>query len=158
MAIDEGPEGIFFPLLGKNCCRQRVGRGRSLSIGFGERVPQMTRKTIDGFYGEWEVGTYSSAWRIVLDGKIVLGSLDVTDSVDELDQRLQNIKLGSVTAIKVLSQFDIRLEFDGDAHIDFIYASTEDDEIFHIFGPENIYLEYTSSRGWKVGRSNVSWS
>lgn len=158
MAIDANIQSTFAALIGKRCCRQRVGRGRSLSVGFGEKVPHSKPKTADPFYGEWELGTYSSAWRVIQEGRVVCGSSDVVDSIDELDERLQAIKLGAVLAIEALSQFDIRVKLDDEVCIDFICASAEDDEMFHIFGPESLYVEYTCSEGWKAGKSNAPWS
>jgi len=157
VAIDASVQGAFAGLIGKRCCRQRVGRGLSLSVGFGEKVPQSESKAADPFYGEWEFGTYSSAWRVIQEGRVVCGSSDVVDSIEELDERLQAIKLGAVLAIETLSQLDIRIKLDGEIYIDFICASAEDDEMFHIFGPESLYVEYTCRDGWKVGKSNAPW-
>jgi hypothetical protein len=84
--------------------------------------------------------------------------LDVVDSIDELDERLQAIRLGAVIAVEEQSQFEIRVKLDDGVFIDFICASAEDDEMFHIFGPESLYVEYTCPGGWKVGKSNTPWS
>jgi hypothetical protein len=127
-------------------------------VGFGKRVPHSKPKTADPFYGEWEIGTYSSAWRIIRAGRVVCGSSDVVDSIDELDERLQAIKLGAVVAVEALSQFDIRVKLDDEVFIDFICASEGDDEMFHIFGPERLYVQYTCPDVWKVGKSNAPWS
>lgn len=127
-------------------------------MGFGKKIPHSKSKTTDTFYGEWEIGTYSAAWRIIHKGHVVCGSSDVVDSIDELDTRLQAIQLGTVLTVEVISQFDIRINLDNGVCIDFICASAEDDEIFHIFGPENIYIEYMCPSRWKVGKSNVPWS
>jgi hypothetical protein len=127
-------------------------------VGFGEKVPHSKPKTADTFYGEWELGTYSAAWRVIREGRVVCGSLDVVDSIDELDERLQAIRLGAVIAVEEQSQFEIRVKLDDGVFIDFICASAEDDEMFHIFGPESLYVEYTCPGGWKVGKSNTPWS
>jgi hypothetical protein len=157
MIIDLEIQVALLPLIGKYCCRQRIGRGRSLSLGFGGKLPHSKPKTSDPFYGEWELGTYSAAWRIIREGRVVCGSLDAVDSIDELDERLQAIKLGKVLTIEVFSQFDLRVILDEDVCIDFICAAEDDDEMFHIFGPESLYIEYTCSDGWKVGKSNAPW-
>jgi hypothetical protein len=158
LAIGGEIQSAFAALIGERCCRQRVGRGRSLSLGFGSRVVHSRPKAEDSFYGEWELGTYSAAWRIVCDERVICGSSDLVDSADELDERLQAVKLGAIVAIEWLSLFDIRLRLDRGTFIDFIWASTEDDEMFHIFGPESLYVEYTCSDGWKVGKSNTPWN
>jgi len=38
-----------------------------------------------------------------------------------------------------------------------VSASAEDDVLLHIFGPENLYVEYTCPGGWRVGQSNAPW-
>jgi len=126
-------------------------------MGFGEKVAHSKPKTEDPFYGEWEVGSYSSAWRIVREGRVVCGSSDVVDSIKDLDERLQAITLGSVMLVETLSLLDIRVKLDNGVFIDFICASKEDDEMFHIFGPENLYVEYACPDGWRIGKSNVPW-
>ncbi|WP_138922517.1 hypothetical protein [Hylemonella gracilis] len=157
MSIDKEIENSFLDLIGKRCCRKRVGHGRSLSLGFGVRIPHTKSKAVDAFYGEWEIGTYSAAWRIVQNGAVICGSLDVVDSINELDDRLQNLELGAILSIEAVSELDIRVKLDNDFFIDFICVSAEDDEMFHIFGPMNLYVEYKYPDGWKVGKSNAPW-
>jgi hypothetical protein len=158
MNIDSNIMASFAGLIGCKCCRQRVGQGGSLSLGFGDKIPHSKRKTVDPFYGEWEIGTYSSAWRIIQHGQILCGSLDAEDSIEKLDGFLQTIKLGAVVAVEAISEFDIRIILNGGVHIDFMRASNDDDEMFHIFGPKSIYVEYKSLGGWKVGRSDTPWT
>jgi hypothetical protein len=158
MNIDSNIQGAFSGLIGLQCCRQRVGRGGSLSVGFGDRVPHSKRNTVDSFYGEWEVGTYSSAWRIAQHGRIVCGSMDAVHSIEKLDGLLQTVKLGAAMAIEALSEFDIRILLYEGVHIDFMCASNDEDEMFHIFGPGSTYVEYKCLGGWKVGKSDVPWS
>lgn len=95
-------------LLGKRCCRKRIGRGKSLSLGFGDFVSHSIPSATDSFYGEWEVGTYFSSWRILNSGKVLCGSSDAADSLEELDGRLQDISLGVLNSIEVLESHDIR--------------------------------------------------
>ena len=142
--------------MGKRCCRKRVGHRRSLSLGFGEKILHSNPKAVDNFYGEWEIGTYTSAWRVVSKGQILCGSMNLVDSIEELDQEIQNIFLGSVVSIEVTSLFDIRVSFDDGVFIDFIFVST-DDEMFHIFGSDSLYIEYKCVDGWLVGKSNTPW-
>lgn len=144
-------------MIGKACCRQRVGRMHSLSIGFGERIFHGKSNLPDTFYGEWEIGTYSTAWRVIQNVKILCGSQDTDESISDLDERLNTIGLGRIIAVHAISRFDIRIAFDGDTIIDFLGSISDDDEIFHIFGPNNLYIEYSVCDGWKVGKSNEPW-
>ncbi|WP_156509242.1 hypothetical protein [Ralstonia mannitolilytica] len=145
---------VISDLLGKPCCRQRVGRMRSLSIGVGEKVPHGSPRMVDDFYGEWEIGTYSAAWRVVRDGRILCGSQDVIDSLAELDSKLNSVDFGLVTDVVQISKFDIRVCFAGATYVDFISAASGDDEIFHVFCPGNSCLEYSAAGGWRLGSSS----
>lgn len=158
MLNDTKISNFFSELKGKQCCRKRVGAGRSLSIGFGKKIPNLNSKTADSFYGEWEIGTYSSSWRIVANGEIICGSMNVVDSIDELDQQIQALLLGSIVNIENMSPFDIRVSLDQGIFIDFMCADDEGDEMFHVFGPEFFYIEYKYADGWKIGKSNVPWT
>ncbi|HWV16076.1 MAG TPA: hypothetical protein VN030_11665 [Cellvibrio sp.] len=157
MFIDAEVYDAFSGLIGKQCCRKRVGEFRSLSIGFGEKIPHVKSRAVDAFYGEWEIGTYSSAWRIVCEDKIICASMNLVDSSEELDQQLQSIFLGGVVSVEMTSLFDIRVNLDNGVFIDFICVSADDDEMFHIFGPDYRYVDFIAANGWGVGKSNVPW-
>lgn len=145
---------IITGLIGQTCCRKRVGRMRSLSLGFGKEIPQSNPRLIDAFYGEWEIGTYTATWRIVHDGAILCGSQDVVENLAELDQRLSQIEIGRIKMIETTSKFDVCVNFEGGLSIDFLGATSENDEIFHVFCPSNTYLEYSIAGGWKKGVSS----
>jgi hypothetical protein len=115
-------------------------------------------KSGEPFYGEWEIGTYSAAWRIVRGGAVVCGSSDAVDSIGDLDRQLQAVILGAPVSIEASSQIDVRVELDNGTTIDFFGATSDGDEIFHIFGPQKLYIEYTPDGDWKVGSSNVPWN
>jgi hypothetical protein len=153
--IDNVVQSAIADLIGKTCCRQRVGRMRSLSIGFGDKIPHGKSRLADDFYGEWEIGTYSAAWRVVHKETILCGSQDIVDSLSELDERLSKIVFGRIKEISSISKFDIRVYFDGETCLDFLGAASEEDELFHIFCPGNLYVEYSISGGWKIGKSNA---
>ena len=152
--IDAGTRKAFAGIIGKRCCRQRAGEYRSLSLGFGEKVPHLRKKSVDSFKGEWEIGTYSSAWRIVKSGAILCGSMNPIDSNEELEQQVEAIELGSVMSIEMLSKFDIRITLDDGTFIEFMCASNDDETMFHIFGPDHLLLDYKSTDGWRLGKSN----
>ena len=155
--IPSKTRSAFSGLFGKQCCRQRVGEWRSLSIGFGEKVPHTDNRTADSYYGEWEIGTYSSAWRIICGDRLLCGSMNLVDFFGDLDQELQRIQLGIVCDIEALSSFDIRVKLDNEIFIDFFGMSTVEDEMFHIFGPDSLYVEFKLIDGWTVCRSDIPW-
>jgi hypothetical protein len=154
ISIDASTRAVLARIIGKRCCRQRAGEYRSLSLGFGEKVPHVRKKSVDSFKGEWELGTYSSAWRIVKNGAILCGSMNPVDSNEELEQQVEAIQLGAVMAIEMLSKFDIRITLDDGTLVEFMCASNYDENMFHIFGPDHIFLGYKSTDGWRLGKSN----
>jgi hypothetical protein len=147
-------EAVVKGLFGLPCCRRRVGRRRSVSFGFGSERFHGDPKLPDGFYGEWEIGTYYAAWRVVQAGKVLCGSEDVVDSVEGLNDRLGLVELGRPVGIQMLSEFDVRLSLDENTDLDFLGTLSEADEhIVHIFGPDDLYVEYAVETGWEIGTS-----
>jgi hypothetical protein len=141
-------------LIGQPCCRKRVGRGKSLSIGFGKKVFHGNAKLVDEYYGEWELGSYYPAWRIVRDGKILCASQDAVDSLEELQVRLDELAIGPFIALSQTSEFDTRIELEGDFHIDFLGTISDDDKSFQIFGPSALFIGFSPLQGWCVGKSD----
>lgn len=139
---------------GLRCCRKRVGERRSLSIGFGAMQFHGDERLVDPFYGEWEFGTYYGAWRISRGPRVLCGSQDVVDSTQELHDRVERIELGCIVGVEMLTEFDVRVVLDGDLRIDFLGTHGESTEhVIHIFGPNDLYADYSIERGWVV-RSN----
>jgi len=156
MTIDPKIQGSFVGIIGKSCCRQRVGDYRYFSAGFGKQVPnEKASKNVVPFYGEWEIGSYTSTWRIIRDGNVVCSGRDLVDSDDELNKRLQGITLGTVVAVEMLSKFEVRVSLDNGILLDFICLSGDYDEVFHVFAPEHIFIRYSLMNGWEVRKSNV---
>ena len=139
-------------LFGQPCCRKSAGSPRrGVSIGFGAQRFHGNPALVDSFYGEWEVGTYYAAWRVAAPGRILCGSDDVVDSTNELNERLSQIELGHPTGIEMLSEYDVRLAL-GAHFLDFLGTHGEEDEhVLHIFGPDDLYIEYSVARGWEIG-------
>src|SRR6185369_4583727 len=83
--LPEEVKDFLKPIIGKRCCRQRVSEPRAIHIGLGEKIYHGNSKLLDEYYGEWEIGTYYSAWRVLKEGRIICGSDDLVDSADELN-------------------------------------------------------------------------
>jgi hypothetical protein len=154
-------EELFFTeikqLIGKDCCRKKIGRDLSLSFGFGDKIYHNDKKLNDTYYGEWEIGSYTSSWRIILNDKIVLGSNDSIESIEEFDLQLKKISFGKILKIELMSKFDIKVSFENSLSVEFICTFEDDDEMFHIFGPNSLHIEYKISSGWKIGKSDEPW-
>lgn len=151
-------ERALAPLFTKPCCRQRIGSSRSLSMGFGNKVTHGNARLPDPFYGEWEIGTYYGSWRITQQNEIVLGNRDVVDSEEEMNLRFRAVNLGKIIGISSVSRYDVRVAFSGDLALDILDTSSDDDELFHVFGPDGLFVEYSSRHGWKLGKSNAPWT
>ena len=156
-ALSIALKSSLFDMIGQKCCRQRVGEYKSLTLGFGEKILHSRKKSLDPFRGEWEIGTYCSAWRIVENKRIICGSMDPVDLHDELDVKISSIEFGNVVNIVMLSEFDIRLELSNGINIEFLCATNYDDEAVFIFGPNHLYVQYTLNEGWRIGKSNEPW-
>jgi hypothetical protein len=137
-------------LAGKPCRSKVVGEYKSLALGFGEEVSRPTARNPLAVRSEWEIGTYTAAWRIVHGNEVLCGSMDPVDGNDDLDLKVQGLQLGVAVKIEMTSRFDIRVVLSGESYVEFICASSDDDEIFHIFGPENFFAKYSLADGWTV--------
>ncbi len=144
-------------IIGQLCSRMEVGRMRSLNLGFGQEVGVVS-KLSHRCYRQWEIGTYRGAWRVTRAGTIVCGSQDAVDSIAELNAAFAQLELGKLTSLKRLSLFDVRLEFDSGFDVDFLAANSDEDEYFHIFCPDGLYVELTVRNGWKVDPAVTPWS
>lgn len=143
-------DAVISELKGRRCCCQRVGEHRSLRLGFGDKVSRSKMRVRDPFFGEWQLGTFTAAWRIVRNDQILLGSMNPVDSSADLDAELQKIQFGPVEHIEMLSRFCVRVHLEGDICIDFIAASNDDSEMFFILKPDTHDMEYRCTAGWSV--------
>ena len=80
--------------------------------------------------------------------------MNPVDLNEELEQKVDALQLGAVMSIEMLSKFDIRITLDDGTFIEFMCASNEDENMFHIFGPDHLFLSYTLADGWKLKKSN----
>jgi hypothetical protein len=152
--MDKDITKVIEQLIGKPCWRKEVGWMRSLSLGFGNQIHRKT-KLIDKFYGEWEIGTYYSAWRIIQGRKILCGRQDAADSIEILNLALNRIELGRFAALQQLTELDVRVEFDSGLAVDFLATTSPDsDNSFHIFCPEKKFIGFSVHGGWKIGPSD----
>ena len=148
---------IVHEMVGQPCCRAEVGWLRSLSVGFGNLIPVKGLRGQIKEYGEWEAGVYFNSWRIIRDGKVLCGSRDSVDTVEELDLALKNITFGKFVSLQQLTAFDIRIECDNRVIIDFLITQSGEEEGFHIFCPRNRIVTFTVKDGWRVGPADGPW-
>jgi hypothetical protein len=155
--VDNNIQDIIISIYRKKCCRVRIGASKSLSLGFGKMQFHDNPNLNDKYYGEWEIGTYSGSWRVVKNEKILLGSNDSKDDIIFLNKKISEIKFEEIVSISNLTTLDVRVEFNDGMIIDFISTISDEDEFFHIFCPNNVYIEFNSKGIWKVGKSDVPW-
>jgi hypothetical protein len=145
---------ILENIIGKESCRQRIGEWKSIRFGFGRKIPH-SNKAPDPFYGEWEVGTYSSNWEIYSDNKLLFSSHQNRLSKIELDRQIQELCLGSIIKIELINDnSDVNIILDNHINICFYEMRNEEDtEVVHFFAPDNIYIEFHPKNGWVVEKS-----
>lgn len=147
-------EQLLLPLIGQACWRKEVGSRKSLSLGFGRRI----RYNAEREYGEWELGTYYNPWRFVMGTRILCGSHDAYDLIDDLNKTVKLLDIGRFRSLRQMSAFDVRLEFDSGVFTDILAATCDDDEAFHVFCPENKCIVFSPAKGWQVGPSRGPWA
>lgn len=145
---------LFDGMKNQPCCRQRIGLNKSLLLGFGKKIPHNKPKRRDTFNAEWELGTYTSAWRVMQANDLVIGSSDSANhsSLSDFDDALQKVVLGrflNITFVESLKLICLALENDMQVH--FFPCSSDDDEWFHVFMPDKTHLEYTQSE-WSISK------
>src|SRR5690606_35544518 len=89
--------GYVGRLVGQGCCRQHIGKDRSLNLGFGEVIRHKSA-IAEADHGTWEIGTYYCSWRVIYNGKIVCASQDTVDDIEELRQKIREIEWGRFSA------------------------------------------------------------
>jgi hypothetical protein len=75
----------------------------------------------------------------------------------ELDARLGAIVLAPVEEIRMISSLDIEIRLTSGVSVHFLGVASDDDELFHVFCPDKVYLEYSVASGWKIGKSDQPW-
>jgi hypothetical protein len=141
---------IIKGVVGKPCSRKEVGEWKSLSLGFGEIIPDASRPRN---YAEWEFRIYHGSWRIVRNSAIVLGSRDLHSNA-EFNRAIDSVKIGNFSALSHLTNLDVRIECDNNIAIDFLASTSHDDAVMCIFCPNHRYIEFKVKSGWKTGASN----
>lgn len=144
-------------VVGLICCRQHIGEDRSLFLGFGE-VIRVKTVISEADHGKWEIGTYHGSWRIVRGQQILCGSNDSVESVDELRRTIQEIEWGKCSAIRQLTAFDVRVEFDNGILVDILGTISDEDELLHIFFPDKNVVAFSIAGGWVAGKSEEPWT
>jgi len=148
---------LIQPLIGLKTCRKQIGYRRSLSIGFGKRIPNPSKKSRNKFYGEWEIMTYDSAWRVIKENKIICASHDASasltpDDPPDIDKAFRKIQFGRLESIKRKNKWDLEVKFDSGIYIDFFAANSNGDggNFFVIFCPENknICIDVNDINNW----------
>ena len=155
--IPEIPKDIQQELdtvLGQTCCRQYVGSDLSLFIGFGGIIFVKNIWETSYPHGKWEIGTYRRAWRMIENQRIVCGSGSLLESLEEWRQKIGKLEGAKCTGIRMLTEFDVRIEFDHGFCVDIFALFGDDDEVFHMFLPQGRSLGLSIRGEWSAEDDN----
>lgn len=151
--MDETIKISIEKLFGQKCCKKIIHSNGNLSLGFGKKIYHNNLKLDCEYFGEWEVGSYYKSWRIIQENIILLGSGD-TDSNEEKKEKIDKINFDEILSIHQQTQFDVRVILKHNLIVDFLATFSENDELFHIFCPNNKFIEMDNQGVWKFGDSN----
>ncbi|MGY8767910.1 MAG: hypothetical protein ACKVH8_05665 [Pirellulales bacterium] len=144
-------------MVDQKCNLQRIGEYKSLTLGFG-KIENVVTPISNAAHGQWEIITYDCSWRVIKQGKVLCGSGDLVDSIDNLIESFSLLKLGRFVSLEHLSEFDIRVNFSSEMSVDLLCTTSEDDdEILQIFLPNHQVAIFSIIYGWKIGRSDAPW-
>jgi hypothetical protein len=155
--IPEIPKDIQQELdtvLGQTCCRQFVGSDLSLFIGFGGIIFVKNIRETSYPHGKWEIGTYRRAWRMIENQRIVCGSECHFDTLEELRQKIGRLEGAKCTSIRMLTDFDVRIEFDHSFCIDIFALFGDDDDVLRMFLPSGRSLGLSIRGEWSAEDDN----
>lgn len=124
-----------------------MGDDRSLFLGFGDIILVPNPRGAAP-HGEWELGTYRSAWRMIQQREIICGSKDVVDSLDEIRNQLVKANGLKCIGIGLLTEFDVRVEFENSIWVDFLGTFSDDDEVLNVFLPKEYVVSFSIREGW----------
>ena len=80
----------------------------------------------------------------------------MVESVNELDGVVKDFDFGRIVALKQLTDFDVRAEFDTGLAVDFLATISDDDECFGVlYEPGHMAVQFAIGTGWTMGPSNI---
>lgn len=141
----------------EKCSLRLIASDGSVRFGFGALRTEPLRQSFVS-RAAWELGTYYRSWRLCRQSSILCGGLDALDSIDGCQHELDCQDFGFFHGIVHLSAFDLRVLFSDDLCLDVFGCIGTDDEIFHLFCPDNWVITYSNGKGWLQGPSNKPWT
>ncbi|WP_309382245.1 hypothetical protein [Paludisphaera borealis] len=150
--MNEAVKALLAGLVGRPCCLQHVGHCARLSLGFGDVVQDTPRPR-----GEWQIGTYYCAWRVVRGERILCGSSDAIIDPEGALKVLRSIPWGRFEGIWQPTEMDVRIELSDDVSVDF-FSTIVDDCTVDIFRPNKTVISFSPAKGWEVGDSDRPWN
>ena len=139
-------------ILNQNLCRIDFRKDKSLFLGIGNRIYSTAENRCVSFYGEWEIGTYNSSWRIIKDNKICLAS--ESDIVKESYKEIVIDKIITLLQIQEITPFDLRFIFSDGLIIDFFNCYCDEDEMIHVLKNDGTWWEKDFCGIWHKGLSS----
>ncbi len=143
---------LIEPMFGTKCCLVSMRDNRSIYFAFDRLIVEEGLVLKGQSHGLWEIGSYSSAFRVISDGQVVLASGNgyAEYSPEEINESLGVLEFGSILSMRMLTEFDVRIEFSTGLMVDFLCVFEGEDEVVHIFCPGGRVVVYTVCDGWNV--------
>lgn len=135
------PEKLY-QAVGLICCQVHIRYAGILCIGLGEKVYYTHPRLKKSFRGEWDIRSYSSAWRLVKGHQIICGSYD---SEEECDPHLKMLEGKILVGIKKVSFFDVSFNFSDELTVD-IFGRSGTDQNLEVYLPGGNNLELKNGK------------
>lgn len=149
--VDDSIQRLLDELYQEDRCRIQVLPKGSISIGFGRRIPHGRPKLRDKYYGEWEIGSFHSAWRLVSGSRILYTGDTKHCETNIIEHELETHLSRRICRVYSLTAFDVRVVFESDICLDFLSVGDASDETFHLFCPKNQWVAFMPNQGWVQG-------
>ncbi len=143
-------------IFGMPCCTQRVCSDGALKLGFGDCMKKLIRGR-EILSGRWNLVTYTCAWRVVRDGRVVCGSQDLDNSPEQLQRTLSQIHQIPFVSMCHLSSLDVRIQLAMNVSVDILCTMSDDDDALQFFLPNHLVATFSQKCKWRLGASDRPW-
>lgn len=145
-------------LIGQKVSAIKLGVGSFLTLDFGQLHTKLTKtktgKELIHTFGEWHLWVYMCAWRIDKNGKPYIASSDDRTKIAQIIKELFDTVL---TKWELLNpSLDTKWYFDDHITLTLFNTSTEDEDQWLLFTPEDMVLTIGPGDTWTYQPSGAN--